>query len=103
MWVSMVRTGRGVLAVDFHWSFAGFRVVNTKMTADSLLPTFRQQQFVLCDGILEDIDDPAQQISLLYGSSSGRLLASRLGRPNRGAASEGDPRNLLHCLRCWHS
>ena len=39
----MVRTGRGVLAVDFHWSFAGFRVVNTKMTADSLLPTFRSR------------------------------------------------------------
>jgi hypothetical protein len=43
--------------------------------------------------ILQDIDDPAQQISLLHGSSSGRFLASRLGRPNRGAASEGDPPN----------
>jgi hypothetical protein len=57
--------------------------------------------------ILQGIDDPAQQISLLHGSLSGRFLASRLGRPNRGAASEGDLSDFLGWLtnthtRRWH-
>ena len=43
MWLSIVKTGRGVLAVGLHRSFVGFRVVKTKMTADSLLPTFRSR------------------------------------------------------------